>query len=1079
MNIPPTFLLFVIWGFASSYVYAGNPLFNSPSDTTLVCNNLVQISLDFDCEAFLTGDEILEGYNGSYNDISVFITRSTGEPVPNPITGEYIGETLTITVVHIPSGNSCWGNALIEDKLAPSITCYNYTIQCFQNPSQFPVPIAVDNCDPNPTVALVNQVVNANNLCNGVTYTRTYVAFDNQNNFSSACTQVYNTVLPPLPDFPEDTIWACHIFQAHTNVINPTQLTGNLNSTGSGVPNVAIGNYCPYNVSQQTDTLAGCGNTFTLVRTWTVLNWCTGQIFLTDINGDDNVQIIKVKDVSPPAIVMPPYTVGANISGNHPNTCTAVNYLPAATVTDNCHSWTQRIFTPIGEAIYLNGQNGNDGGIIPTPGLPLGPHTIVYQATDICGNIDTLHVMVTVVDDTAPQTVCDEITDVALGTFGIAEVFAATFDDGTHDNCCIDTFLVRRMSSPCGNQDVNFDGSVFFCCEDIGNLVTVIFRAIDCSGNYNDCMVSVEVEDKILPVVVSCPPAQSVDCHFYAENLEIPLSQGNNSVLNQFGQPVFQDNCNLVYLDSTVTIAMDQCLQGTITRFWRVTDAGFNGQLTCTQVITVNHISDWVVEFPTDLTVTCTEELPPTGEPEIFFEDCELIAISYEDEIFTIVPDACFKIARTWTVINWCAVGPEIDQEIVESSEVELNFDLNGDGVKNNRTFQDGLNVSNFLLSAPLHGAQPDGYIIYQQTIKVNDDTKPVVTCEPVIDVCILETDCDVTFSIPAPIVQDCSSELTITANGALGTGLGPFVNVPPGNYSMTYQVSDHCGNKSFCSTLVQVRDCKNPTPYCINGLSITLEQDTIVTVTAQDFDAGSFDNCPGELIFSFSPDVNQTTMDFDCFSIGFVTVEVWVTDASGNQDFCETFVFVDDNQGVCQGPPLVSGSLTTENNLSIKNSLISLSGSAVNQCMTGSDGGYSFDVIWGGDYSISCLKDTLPLNGVTTYDLVLISKHILGTELLGSPYKIIAADANKSNSVTTFDLVAIRKLILQIDEKFPGNQSWRFIDKKFVFPNPANPFATPFPEVVNYNNVQADILNANFIGVKIGDVNLSANPQL
>ncbi|MFQ5445455.1 MAG: hypothetical protein ACE5FF_00840 [Saprospiraceae bacterium] len=33
---------------------------------------------------------------------------------------------------------------------------------------------------------------------------------------------------------------------------------------------------------------------------------------------------------------------------------------------------------------------------------------------------------------------------------------------------------------------------------------------------------------------------------------------------------------------------------------------------------------------------------------------------------------------------------------------------------------------------------------------------------------------------------------------------------------------------------------------------------------------------------------------------------------------------------------------------------------------------------------------------GVTTYDLVLITKHILGVQPLGSPYKIIAADANK-----------------------------------------------------------------------------------
>jgi hypothetical protein len=66
-------------------------------------------------------------------------------------------------------------------------------------------------------------------------------------------------------------------------------------------------------------------------------------------------------------------------------------------------------------------------------------------------------------------------------------------------------------------------------------------------------------------------------------------------------------------------------------------------------------------------------------------------------------------------------------------------------------------------------------------------------------------------------------------------------------------------------------------------------------------------------------------------------------------------------------------------------------------------------------DFTITPVKDDNPLNGVTTYDLVLMSKHILGIEPLGSPYKMIAADANKSNSITTFDIVELRKLILGI----------------------------------------------------------------
>jgi hypothetical protein len=126
-----------------------------------------------------------------------------------------------------------------------------------------------------------------------------------------------------------------------------------------------------------------------------------------------------------------------------------------------------------------------------------------------------------------------------------------------------------------------------------------------------------------------------------------------------------------------------------------------------------------------------------------------------------------------------------------------------------------------------------------------------------------------------------------------------------------------------------------------------------------------------------------------------------------------------------------------------------------------------------GGDYTVTPSKTNNVLCGVTTFDLVLISKHILGLELLDSPYKIIAADANNSNSVTTADLVAIRKLILLIDETFPDAPSWRFVDANFTFVNPANPFAPPFPTVFNCQNTSGPC-EANFVAIKVGDVNLN-----
>ena len=142
------------------------------------------------------------------------------------------------------------------------------------------------------------------------------------------------------------------------------------------------------------------------------------------------------------------------------------------------------------------------------------------------------------------------------------------------------------------------------------------------------------------------------------------------------------------------------------------------------------------------------------------------------------------------------------------------------------------------------------------------------------------------------------------------------------------------------------------------------------------------------------------------------------------------------------------------------------------------------------GDYRISDLfpednitltpsKNTNHRNGISGFDVVLMSKHILEIELLDTPYKIIAADINRSGSVTTFDMVELRKLILFIDTEFQNNTSWRFVKKDFDFPTPANPFATAFPESISTSSLGATAEDYDFTAIKIGDVNCSADNEL
>jgi hypothetical protein len=123
--------------------------------------------------------------------------------------------------------------------------------------------------------------------------------------------------------------------------------------------------------------------------------------------------------------------------------------------------------------------------------------------------------------------------------------------------------------------------------------------------------------------------------------------------------------------------------------------------------------------------------------------------------------------------------------------------------------------------------------------------------------------------------------------------------------------------------------------------------------------------------------------------------------------------------------------------------------------------------------------ENTDPLNGVTTYDLVLISRHLLGLQPFTHPYQFLAADANMDGFVTSYDIALLRQLILGIIPELPHGQSWRFAPDQYLVPD-----LDPFPSLLPPDRLivtllgQSNMPDGAFLGIKIGDVNSSANPN-
>ncbi len=1198
--------------------------------TTLGCNNNIQVSLDENCESLVTPDMLLEGDYLCFDNYEVTLAQGLNSNIPNPLTSANIGQNIIGTVTDLVSGNSCWTTITVEDKLAPVLDCQDVTIACTADANLVAAPVANDNCDPNPTVIMVDEVINTDNNCDPnpatgdaftVTIVRTFIAVDNQGNTSATCQQVITVIRPDLIDIPDDLVWSCEQYAAYSYIIDSTRLmpsiaaqfggaiqpfdntgawdltnialtdprlTNNVPGTnmptGSGVPSgiflLANGNanplggaldaeYCKYAYSNADQILSTCdfaasidSPVFKIVRTWTILDWCTGNVVtdpaLFDANDDDNVQIIKVIDDTAPIVVGADVTISANIPAQHPQQCTGQGPIALGTATDNC-TGAENIQGFVYADITLNSavaqitSSGNGFGLL-NPALPVGCYFVVWTAEDACGNVgQSTTYDLCIEDDIAPVAICDEITQVSLSSDGLAVVSAGTFDDGSYDNCCLDRLEVRRMTDNCGivgnttfdndgdpndaNNDPDDGEFVTFCCEDINTTQMVALRVFDCSDNYNECMVQVLIEDKLAPTLV-CPPNATLTCDEYADDLAAALlacedatnedaCQSAELTAAGYGAATAFDNCE-VTITPTVNVMIDQCGAGTVTRSFTSVDDSDNASNPCTQVITVTHVSDWVVEFPEDQDGFCDMTEPDFGEPEIFFETCELIATSFEDQFFDIVPDACFKIVRQWTVINWCVVGNEIDQEAnaIELSEAELvsiigstNADLDGDGDRDDRTFRDSYRGVLPTSDNDSDIDNQDGFITYQQVIKVQDFDAPVIDMTfTVDDLCIIDgndgtdadfSDCVFNGTLPTPTYEDCTldvngnldnngntveNELTITAtvfdaNDNVVSNSVNIANLEIGTYTVRYVAVDRCGNTTATDYTFEINDCKLPTPYCKDGVVLELMHindpnnttfEPMVELWASDLDEGSFDNCPGGVQLSFSADVNDIGITYNCDNVGENLVQLWVTDAAGNQDFCETFVIIQANQNQCDDPdPLlaIGGNIATELNVDVADVEVNINGGTMNTMeMTDLEGNYNINVPAGGDYTIVPAKDLNPLNGVSTFDLVKISKHILNIELLDSPYKMIAADANKSETITTLDLVQIRKLILLIDDNFTNNTSWRFVDADFEFPNPTNPWATGFPEIININNLPADALSESFVAVKIGDVNGNAS---
>ena len=852
--------------------------------------------------------------------------------------------------------------------------------------------------------------------------------------------------------------------------------------------------------------------------------------------------------------------------------------------------------------------------------IPIGTHIMRYIVVDNCGNQSVKDCTFTVKDAVAPVTICNDDIQVSIGGDGISRITAVDIDEGSWDNCtkvglkvsrsfatdeCRDSYLqealridfsdLEEISTAGPNDETTiyvdaetkedtilrkkdgmfftwWEDDIFFTCCDIDQEVTVELLALDGDGlvasywtgdnNGSYCWMTFRVEDKIAPTCIP-PPAIEMLC------TELPYGfdpDDMSQLETLFDVASGTDNCSGITITELAPSSDLTCGFGTITRTFEVRDA--QGKLSlndCVQTIDILERHAYEIKFPKDGAFYCGES--PMPDTAVFTElACDLLSVNVKDEFFEASGEECYKILRTYQVINWCEydgesdpiyvgrdedcddVGGDEDVWVLVREDGKVYFDRDNDENNDIPAAQtkeyhcgDITNPKGHWISTDIDGsASPsrdissNGYWQYTQIVKVFDNTVPEITISNNNPFCIIEPDkCTAEIFIPFIIQESCSHYRNYSVqvfydefadkNNLKDVSSRGLINRDPkytitgeypiGKHSFELVVSDGCGNSASATVPFEVVDCKVQSPICIHGLSLELmrtepgedvdgdgmEDAGAMTISALDFIASPIiTDCSNPVTYSINrvgeePSPDKVDMIVTCKDEGILPVEIYAWDqgynpyliqpdgtkGGPNYDLCETVLFVQDNMfSLCTGPAKVSASglVLTEENEAVEQVDIQISGGMTDNMNTLVDGTFRFEGLsLGADYTITPNRNEDFLNGVSTFDIVLISKHILGIERLQGPYKLIAADVNRSNSISALDLIQLRKMILSIDIRFKNNTSWRFVRSSYQFSDPENPWLESFPEIMNYNDLNGDISTADFTAIKIGDVNLSA----
>ncbi len=555
----------------------------------------------------------------------------------------------------------------VQDTTAPVFTNElpsDVTVEC-NNVPEIPTITATDNCQE--IEVLYKEVIAPKECENNYRIYRVWTATDLCGNTTThkQTINVQDTTAPVIAALPAATTIECGTEVVFAQA-KATDNCGNATLTFEDVT-----------------TQGNCEGAYSITRRWTATDACG--------NTANASQTINVQDTTAPTIT----TQAANLvvecdgSGNQNAIQAWLNNNGNAQANDTCSqvTWTNN----------FNNLEADCSAAV----------TVIFTATDACGNTATTTATFSVQDTTAPVIAAlPAATTIECGTEVVFAQATAidncgnatlTFEDVTTQGDCEGAYSITRnwtATDACGNtanasQTINVQdttapviaalpaattiecgtevvfvqatvtdncGNATLTFEDVTTQgecegaysITRNWTATDACGNTANASQTINVQDTTAPVIAALPAATTIEC----------------STEVVFAQATVTDNCGNATLTFEDVTTQGECEGAySITRTWKATDACGNFS-TATQTIDVEDNVGPVVttDFETTISISC-DAVP--SAPELSFADsCSTV----EDVIFTEErsneSETAYTITRTWLVADSCGNASTFVQTI-------------------------------------------------------------------------------------------------------------------------------------------------------------------------------------------------------------------------------------------------------------------------------------------------------------------------------------------------------------------------------------------------------------------------------